>query len=163
MSIAPTPMTFHKFVEIWCVSIPELTNWGFSPSCWCNSSLKKNSINFCPGVYTRNPTVALTASPSCTLWWHIKKGKMMVIAINRLPAASCLPDAIHCVCKTGYNTRHCGYCKYELECSLSFGGCKGLHCLNITLPEVGKSYIYLHNNYIETILFSHKVKVNMSV
>ena len=35
--------------------------------------------------------------------------------------------------------------------------------LNITLPEVDKSYRYWHNNYIETILFSHKVKVNMSV
>ena len=104
---------------------------------------------------TSDPTVALTASPSCTLQWHIKKGKLMVIAINRLPAPSCLPDAIHCVCKTGCNTRHCGCCKYELECSLYCGGCKGLHCLNITLPGVGKSYRYWHNNYIETILFSH--------
>ena len=91
---------------------------------------------------TSDPTVALTASPSCSLQWHIKKGKLMVIAINLLPAPSCLPDAIHCVCKTGCNTRHCGCCKYELECSLYCGGCKGLHCLNITLPGVGKSYRY---------------------
>ena len=89
--------------------------------------------------------------------------QMMVIAINRLPAPSCLPDAIHCVCKAGFNTRHFGCCKYEVECSLSCGGCKGLHCLNITLAEVGKSYRYWHDNYIETILFSHKVKMNMSV
>ena len=31
---------------------------------------------------TRDPTMAETASPSCTLRWHIKKGKMMVIPIN---------------------------------------------------------------------------------
>ena len=89
--------------------------------------------------------------------------QMMVIAINLLPAPSCLPDAIHCVCKTGCNTRRCGCCKFELECSLSWGGCKGLHCLNIILPEVGKCYRYWYYNHIETIPFLHKVKVNSSV
>ena len=65
---------------------------------------------------TRDPTVAHTTSSSWRLRWHIEKGKMMVIAINLLPP--------------------CGRCKYELECSLSCGGCKGLHCSNITLPQI---------------------------
>ena len=68
----------------------------------------------------------LCAFIQLALRWHIKKGKMMVIAINLLPAPSCLPDAIHRVCKIGCNTRHCGCCEYELEWSLSCGGCKGL-------------------------------------
>ena len=91
---------------------------------------------------TRDPTVALTAYPSCTLRCHTKKGKMMVIAIKLLRAPIYLPDAVHCACKTGCNSHRCGFCKYELECSLSSGGCKGFHCLNITLPEVGKCYRY---------------------
>ena len=53
MAIAHTPMLFHRFEEIWCVSIPDLTNCWFPPLSRCNGSLKKNSINFCPGVYMR--------------------------------------------------------------------------------------------------------------
>ena len=101
----------------------------------------------------------LCAFMQFALRWHVKKGKMMVIAISLLPAPSCLPDAIHCVCKIGCNMCRCGCCK----CSLSCGGCKGLHCLNITLPEVCKCYRYWYYNYTETIPFSHKVKVNISV
>ena len=51
MTNAPTHTIFHKCLEKWYVSIPELTNCWYSPLSWCNSSLKKNSINFCPGVY----------------------------------------------------------------------------------------------------------------
>ena len=103
----------------------------------------------------------LCAFMQLALRWHIKKGKLMVIAINLLPAPSCLPDAIYCVCKIECNTRGCGCCKYEPECSLSCGGCKGLHCLKITLPEVGKCYRYSYYNYIEAIPFSHEVKMSV--
>ena len=88
--------------------------------------------------------------------------QMMVIAIHRLPAPSCLADVIQCVCKTGYNTRHCGCCKYELV-FLVMWWLQRTPLLNITLPEVGKSFRYWHNTYIEKILFSHQMKVNMSV
>ena len=62
-----------------------------------------------------HPTVTQKAYSSCKLRWYIKQIKMTVIAPSRLP------DAMHCICETGGNTRHCGRYKYGLWCSLSCG------------------------------------------
>ena len=51
---APTHTIFCNFLENWYVTIPELTNCWYSPLSRCDSSLKKNSINFCPGVCNSN-------------------------------------------------------------------------------------------------------------
>ena len=48
---APTHTIFHNFIEKWYVTISELTNCWYSLLFWYDSSLKKDSINFCPGMY----------------------------------------------------------------------------------------------------------------
>ena len=57
MANTPTHTIFRKFLEKWYVTIPELTNCWYSPLSRCDSSLKKNSINFCPGVYFHTTAV----------------------------------------------------------------------------------------------------------
>ena len=122
----------------------------------CSCSIRKCPQVACNHATCLPPLVALSPQfvwlSAIEQWyrWHIpaedndgtsRKTKWRLLQlILHLHQAVYIPDEIYCVCETECNTSCWGCGKYELECSLSYSGCKGLHHSSITLPEVG---IYL--------------------
>ena len=67
--------------------------------------------------------------------WMLLDGRYIPIMTNLKPAPHYLLESIFCGCKTDCNSRRCSCRKYGLECSLACNSCKGLHCMNVSLPQ----------------------------